>query len=208
MELKSLILGLVFSFGAFAIKSGGGLAVLLIAAPTRSGKIFTCLGFSLGYAIVFAGAGFILTQENLAAHLDLFQNMFASGMSLHFLLAFLLLIWGVSLQKSKPKQTSRAWIPLVVPCPVCFMVILLSCSFVNAVYPDQAFVFLALYSGFILTSLTVAILFAAQIKDQARAHGFLGRLMLYIALYFMLSVIVIPQFADLDKIYRISISPQ
>ncbi len=133
---------------------------------------------------------------------------FKSGMTLHFLLALLLLGWGVNLLKNRhEKQTStRGWIPLVVPCPVCFTVILLSCSFVSALYPDNPVVFFALYAGFILISLVVAFTVGRLLNNQGAANLFLGGLMLYIAVYFILSVIVIPQFADLDKIYRISIT--
>lgn len=149
MELKSLIVGLLMSSGAFALKS---------------------------------------------------------GMTLHFLLALLLAGWGIHLLKSSgdKKQTTRGWIPLVVPCPVCFSVILLSCSFVGALYQDTPFIFLALYAGFILISLGVALCVAGLVRDPAAVRPFLGTLMLFLACYFGLSVILIPQFADLDKIYRIS----
>ncbi len=103
-------------------------------------------------------------------------------------------------------HTTSGWIPLVVPCPVCFSVILLSGSFVSALYPDSSLVFYGFYAGFLLISLVVASLFTLVIRDKGSAGAFLGALMLYIAGYFVLSVIVIPQFADLQKIYRIFFS--
>ena len=50
----------------------------------------------------------------------------------------------------------------------------------------------------------MAVCFARLVRQPATVRPFLGALMLCLAIYFLLSVIVIPQFADLDKIYRIS----
>lgn len=205
MELKSLILGLFLSIAAFAVKSGGGLAVVFLQTPARTRRFLYALLFTAGYGIIFAAAAAVLLTVDLKAHVHFLQEFFKSGMTLHFILALLLMFWGVCLLKNpdKQKQATKGWIPLVVPCPVCFFVILLSCSFAVTLYPGRPLVFFALYAGFIVISLTVAILFAAGVKNQS-TRPFLGVLMLYLAAYFMLSVIVIPQFSDLDKIFRIS----
>jgi len=210
MELKSLILGLFLSIAAFALKSGGGLAVVFLQAEDRTRQLLSTLVFMAGYGIVFAAAAQVLLKVDLAAHVDLLQEFFKSGMTLHFLLALLLAFWGINLLKDQreskqtPKQITRGWIPLVVPCPVCFTVILLSCSFVGALYPGQPMIIFGLYAGFVVISLGVALCFTRLVPNPAAVRPFLGSLMLFLAIYFVLSVIVIPQFADLDKIYRIS----
>jgi predicted transporter len=206
MELKSLILGLLLSSGAFALKSGGGLGIVFLQAPGKTRRFLSTLVFMAGYAIVFAAAAWLLSTVDFMGHVDLVQTFFKSGMTLHFLLALLLAGWGIHLLKDfgNLKQATRGWIPLVLPCPVCFSVILLSCSFVGALYPDTPLIFLALYAGFILISLGVAICVTGLVRDPAAVRPFLGALMLFLAVYFGLSVILIPQFADLDKIYRIS----
>ena len=205
MEIKSLILGLFLSSAAFALKSGGGLGVVFLQAPGKTRRLLSIIVFMAGYAIVFAAAALILSRVDFMDHVDLVQTFFRSGMTLHFILALLLAGWGIHLLKDSgnSKQATRGWIPLVVPCPVCFSVILLSCSFVGALYPDQPMIFFALYAGFILLSLGVAFC-VAGLWEPAAVRPFLGILMLFLACYFGLSVIVIPQFADLDKIYRIS----
>ncbi|MBU1344198.1 MAG: DUF2162 domain-containing protein [Proteobacteria bacterium] len=206
MELKSLIVGLFLSIGAFAVKSGGGLGYVLVQAPGRARQAVATLAFMVMYAMLFGAVALLLLRVNLMAHIELLQDFFKSGMTLHFLVAILLLIWGVFLMK-KPwgqTQSGRGWIPLVLPCPVCFTVVLLSCSFLNAVYPGRIMVFCALYAGFIIVSLTVAFAITRFVKTIDAAHRFSGMLMVYIAVYFILSIIVIPQFADLNKIYTIS----
>ncbi|MBU2631551.1 MAG: DUF2162 domain-containing protein [Proteobacteria bacterium] len=206
MELKSLITGLFLSIGVFAVKSGGGLGYVFVQAPGRARQAMAFLAFMTVYAMVFGAAAVLLLNVNLTAHIGLMQDFFKSGMTLHFLVAVLLLIWGVFLMKRPRGQTqsSRGWILLVLPCPVCFTVILLSCSFLNAIYPGRIMVFFALYAGFIIVSLAVAFAITRFVKTLAAAHRFTGMLMVYIAVYFMLSIIVIPQFADLDKIYTIA----
>ena len=208
MELKSLILGVFVSVAVFALKSGGGLAYVFLKFPGVLPRLWISLLFAAGYGIVFGAAAYLLHAVDLTGHPDLLQDFFKSGMTLHFLLAGLLLFWGVSLLRQNktrhPSKISHSWIALVVPCPVCFSVILLSLGFLTALYPDQPLVFAGLYAGFIGVSLCVAIAGTAIIRNSGSAETALGILMLFIALYFLLSVIVIPQFADLDRIYRIS----
>ena len=208
MELKTLILGLVLSTAAFSLKAGGGLGYLFLQTPGMLRKALVFLAFMAVYAMVFLASAAVLTITDLTHHIDLLQAFFKSGMVLHFILALLLVIWGVKLLLEPPHalQASRGWIPLVAPCPICFSVVLLSCSFVSALYPGSSLVFVSLYAGFILISLCVALVFALVIRHRENAGVFLGSLMLYIAGYFLLSVIIIPQFADLERIYRISIS--
>lgn len=208
MELKTLILGLAVSLGAFAVKSGGGLSYLYLQMPGKWAKTLVSLYFIACYGVVFMAAAWVLSRVDLTRHINILQGFFKSGMALHLLLALLISVWGVRLlvKNRQDRGITRGWVPLVVPCPICFCVILLSSSFVSALYPGTPLVFVCLYIGFVLISLTVALLFAFVIRDRERAGSFLGTLMLYIAGYFILSVIVIPQFGDLDRIYRISLA--
>lgn len=192
------------SLAVFAVKNGGGLAYLSQKMPDTRKKTGVALAFIGGYGFVFLSAAFLLANVNLAVHLDSLQTFFKSGMTLHFLLALLMGLWGVKLLTIESAQTSRGWIPLVMPCPVCFTAILLSCSFVKTLYPDNNGLLFGLYLGFILVSLVSFGSMARLIKTSQSADRFLGTLLLYIAGYFMLSVIVIPQFADMERIFRIS----
>ena len=208
MELKTLILGLVLSTAAFSVKAGGGLGYLFLQTPGMLRKALVFLAFMAVYALVFLASVVVLNVTDLTRHIDLLQTLFKSGMMLHFLLALLLMIWGIGLllEKHRAHRTTRAWMPLMIPCPVCFSVILLSCSFVGVLYPGSLLVYVCLYAGFILISLAAAAGFALGIRNREAAGPFLGTLMLYIAGYFILTVIVVPQFADLERIYRISFS--
>ncbi len=228
MELKTLILGLFVSFAAFALKAGGGLAYLFSTRETAKDRAFAAALFALVYALVFFLAGLILSGIDLTAHMDQFQTFFKSGMFMHFALALLLIIWGArlvstpgksgnalqgvrqdkrgtkSVAPGEPHSTTRGWIPLVIPCPVCFTVILLSVAFLHILYPGHPGLLWALYLFFVLVSLGVAwpLSFA---MDRFSPEPMLGTLMLYLSAYFLLTIFMVPAFSDLDKIYRISL---
>ena len=51
MELKSLLLGLVFTFSVFAFKSGAGVYYLLAAKPGKARRRLQMLGFAVSYGM-------------------------------------------------------------------------------------------------------------------------------------------------------------
>lgn len=204
MELKSLILGLVFSMGIFAVKSGAGLSYLLQKTGGMARRLWVLVGFAAGYALVFGLAWLVVSRIDPLAHLDTVMRLFKNGMTLHMLLAVLLLLWGAALLKKRvaPQGQSRGWLLLALPCPVCFSVILFAGSFLHNLLPDVHGLFAWLFAGFIGVSLVSALVFALFAKGGAE-HG-LGRVMVLAALYFLVTITVVPQFADLERIYRIS----
>ncbi len=213
MELKTLILGLFVSFAAFALKAGGGLSYLFATRPGAKGKAAVAAGFAAVYALAFSMAGLILSRVDLTGHMDLLQAFFKSGMFLHFLLAVLMALWGRHLVSApgtgkdaatgQAKGRTRGWIPLVVPCPVCFTVILLSIGFLRILYPGHPGLLWTLYLFFVLVSFAVAFPLSFAMGRVA-PEPLLGGLMLYLSAYFMLTVFMVPAFSDLDKIYRIA----
>ncbi len=209
MELKTLILGLFVSFAAFALKAGGGLSYVFATRPSARHRAAAAAGFAAVYALVFSLAGLILSRVDLTGHMDHLQAFFKSGMFLHFLLAMLMALWGRHLisehktAKGSGKGTTRGWIPLVVPCPVCFTVILLSIGFLRVLYPGHPELLWALYLFFVLVSLAVAFPLSVAMGRRS-PEPFLGGLMLYLSAYFLLTVFMVPAFSDLDKIYTIA----
>jgi predicted transporter len=209
MELKALILGLVFSLGIFALKNGLGLHYLLQAHLARSKrKILAVLGYCLTYAVIFLIAWWVLQRLDLLGHIQLLQQLLESGMLLHGILAGLLIIWGLYLLKNdlSGERKSRGWLPLVLPCPVCLVVIFFNISFLLSFFP-QAGVSLALatWAGFIAVSLLTAwVLKWGMVLFRISPEFFLGGAMLGIASFFLLSIIVMPQFGQLEEIYGLA----
>jgi len=129
-------------------------------------------------------------------------------MLVHMVMAALMAIWGVVLLKRHHAHaaTSRGWLLLVLPCPVCATVILFSAAFFVSLFPDgRGWVIPGLYMAFVVISLLA--MGGVHLLRRRRAQpseAFLGGAMLLMAAYFILSVTVMPQFADLDSVYRLA----
>jgi len=129
-------------------------------------------------------------------------------MYIHSFLAAGLIIWGIYLLKNKSEQqeTSRAFWLLIIPCPLCTSVIFLTTAFLMAYFPHIGlFAVMGAYLFFILINfVTILSLALWDIKADVTPEHTLGKAMLFIAIYFILSIIIMPQFSDIDKIYRIA----
>lgn len=208
MELKSLWLGILFSLGVFAVKTGVGMAYGdgSAAGPWKRAGVW--LVFAALYGTLFALAGILLPRLDVAAAFPAVQRLFKGGMLIHVVMAASLLIWGVSLLKTPlgAGAKSKAWIPLVVPCPVCATVIGFSTAFLLTVFPENPWtIIIGLASGFVAVSaLTRMLIGLAGPRAFRSPERFLGSAMVTIAAYFLVSVIVMPHFAESDQVFRLA----
>jgi len=124
-------------------------------------------------------------------------------------MAGMLIVWGVLLLKRNTSSghSSKGWLLLVVPCPVCTFVIFFSVGFLMTCFPDSTrAVILLLYASFILLNLmTLLTMRFWRMGRGTPPETLLGGAMLIIAAYFFLSVTIMPQFTDADKIYRMAL---
>ncbi|CAN2040342.1 DUF2162 [Candidatus Magnetomoraceae bacterium gMMP-15] len=223
MELKSLILGLSFTLGIFAIKSGVGLNYFLSQKKNLKSRLIFFSFYSLIYFAIFMLSSWFLRKIAIASYFDSMQSILKSGMLIHFIMAGLLLLWGVLFLKGKhghnlelkngdsggfqkKEKYSLGWLVLVIPCPVCMTTIFFSVGFLVAFFPDSGYwPILLAYNGFILIALlSIIITNFLQSKSGQSPEFILGSAMIMIASYFLLSMILIPQFGDVDKIYRLA----
>ena len=209
MEFKALILGLAFSLGLFGLKNGLGLHYLLQAKLAGLWSRFAALlAYCLAYGLIFFLAWWILKQLEVLRHIQALQQLLQSGMLLHTILAGLLLFWGLYLLKSDLSGNCRSWgwVPLVCPCPVCLMVIFFNISFLLSFFPQAGpSLPLATWAGFSALSLLTAWLMSrATSFFRVAPESFLGGAMLGIASFYLLSVIVMPQFGQLEEIYGLA----
>jgi predicted transporter len=209
MAYENLIVGVLFSIAVFAAKSGVGIFYLVAGQEKRRTRIGAFALFAATYALVFAGVAMVLTRIDPLRHLAAIQSFVRSGMGVHVILALLLMGWGVLLLKGGGGhgKRSRGWLLLAVPCPVCVTVIFFTTGFLLTCFPDRpAATVLALYLAFILINLaTMGTIAFYQKGRRVSAESLLGGAMILIALYFLISVSLMPQFADVDKIYRLAL---
>lgn len=210
MACNTLILGVVFSIGVFAVKSGVGLHYFLSIPGPRRRKAGGAVLFAALYLSLFLLFQQLVSGVEMVRHLAALQAFIRHGMVVHLLMAGLMALWGLRLLRrgERPDGASRGWLLLVVPCPVCATVIFLSLGFLNACYPGSGMsIALLLFCGFAqIHLLTVLVLAAGRRRKKTRPEPLLGGAMLMIAAYFLLSVTVMPQFADADEIYRLALA--
>jgi predicted transporter len=208
MELKSLILGIFFSMGIFAVKSGLGLHYFLSQKGALKEKVpFVLFFFSL-YFSLFLLSAHLLDHMNIMNYFEAFQKVWPSGMCLHILLAGFMALWGIVLLKGrkKTKKDRIGWLAMVIPCPVCLAVVFFSVAFFLACFPaGRGWAIYPAYGSFAgIILLTLILLALWQRKVNAQPEAFLGAAMLLISSYFLLSVIIMPQFNDLGSVYRLA----
>ena len=185
MIYKSLILGILFSIGVFAVKSGMGFSYVIQRHQGRWRRTAAVLIFAAAYGLVFLGAALVLERLDPVRHLPALQAFIQSGMLVHIAMAALMVIWGAILLKRRPAEstTTRGWLILVMPCPVCATVILLSLAFLRALLPDRfAWLVAGLYAAFMLLGLVTA--WIVRLYQQTRgqpSETLLGGAMVLIA---------------------------
>ena len=215
MELKSLLLGLFFSIGVFAFKSGVGLSYFLSTEKRRKTRYAVLVVHSCFYFFLFFLSLHLIRNVDLLQHFDVMQSLLKAGMSIHLLLACLMALWGVVLLKKgnngKTEDkvgtcTRFGWLTMALPCPVCGTVIFMSVAFLLSYFPENGVkgVFL-LYAGFMgITLATLGIVRLWQKRAGIASETLLGAAMLAVAVYFGLSVSIMPHFGDIDKVYRLA----
>jgi predicted transporter len=211
--LKQLwITGVLVAFSVFGIKVGLGLGAQIYNRTVSMGKRAVFIGGSLFvYLILFLCLYLVITHFNLLNYLDQFVNMLQYGMLLHLAIAFGLLIWGAQLlvrnggdRKSLPFHTSLL---LIIPCPVCATVILLNLSLAYSLFelspPLITLILFALFSGIII--ITSAIIFPFRRKIGS-GDAFLGMAMTFVALYFLLTVVIAPIYPEIKAAFAMAVS--
>lgn len=210
MELKTLFIGIVFAMGIFAVKSGVGLRYLLTCKAGLKAKLLSLFMYILVYLAMFMLSAYILRSIDVIAYFDTIQSWLRSGMLVHVIMAAGLMLWGFYLLKAdgRLERESYGWVALLVPCPICVTVIFISLSFLISYYPDAGYLaplaaYLA-FMGIVGVTIIVMTLWGWSIGFSGSSESTMGAAMMMISAYFFLSVIIMPQFANLDKIYRLA----
>ena len=209
METKTLILGLLFSFGVFAVKSGAGLSYLISSRKSVLQKAGVALAWAVLYMLVFAVAWLGVRKFDPLAWLESLDSVFRGIMAFHFIMAAILFAWGAALlfphrcKDGSGAGKTRAWIALIVPCPGCLAVIFFSGALLDKLLPGPALLFPLLSVLFVVMGLASAAFFAF-FNNGAGAERRLGTVMIMLSVYFLLTIAIVPHFDDAKRVYRLS----
>ncbi|MDR1546954.1 MAG: DUF2162 domain-containing protein [Deltaproteobacteria bacterium] len=226
MELQTLLTGLMVAVLAFAVKTGLGWAYLWLGCrPGR--RAAATLGVLGLYALVFGGLFWLVSRVDLLAGAGRLAPLWRGGLALHWLTAGLTFLWGLALLKGGSGAAgcraggSRGWLALALPCPVCLSVLAMSAACLEAYFPEKALLGLGLvYVGFAAVAAVSGLTFilgrgasgaAAGRSDAERSQTersslerSLGQAMMLVAAYFMVSALVLPNFGEVARIYRLA----
>jgi len=194
LSISGVMVGiLVF---AFKISLGCGLARL-------SGR--EVLSIALGYLMIsiFMGMTMELIPESLqVAALN-------AGVALHFAVALLLIALGVRTARNWNGHhhdiSRKTFWALSMPCPACLAASFISCSFLAGLVDIDPW----------KIGLLVGLLFFASISAFSTALGSikgtpssLGNAMIFLGIFYILSIILIPAYLESQKISFISSNSQ
>ncbi len=205
MELKALLLGLLFSLGVFALKSGAGLGYIMRKSTNGRRRSVAVCAFVAAYVLLFVAAGQLLRGYDFLAHTDSVTALLRHGMSVHFVFACALLLWGRALLVQAPDISTHSGssaLLLALPCPVCCSVILFSAALLLNLFPARDYLLLVLALAFILMALASAAVF--YLLPVRVPHHLLGAAMVTAATYFLLTIFIVPQCANLSRVYRLA----
>ena len=208
VELKALVLGVIFATAIFAFKSGIGLGYFLQSGIEKASARISVLVYAVIYFLLFEAGYLIATKVPLFANLDLVQVLLRYAMVIHVVLAGGLFLWGLWVLRSNSKgwHTSYGWVALMLPCPVCLSVIFIITAILYSSFGagSHTAVFGA-YLVFLIMGLMGALFTGILQKKRGTEYSkALGITMVALASYFLLAVIIMPQFKDIDKIYRLA----
>jgi Predicted transporter (DUF2162). len=206
IEMLGLFLGLMLSTGMFAVKAAvGGWHCLALHGERRP---WLPIIFLVPYLILFEFAFWLLSSIGMDRLSEFSLRYFGLGVLLHLLMCVGLVIWGYRLliREDTCKHGDRSWMLLAFPCPVCASAILLACVMAQLLYPTASgllrhglpLAFAVLYLG------TFASLWAIRRFTGVTALHLAGWMMLLIAAYFVLLLMISPQWTQLDRIHALA----
>ena len=212
MMIKSLLItGIIIALSIFGIKTGLGIAPLLYdgSIPVRKKLIFLT-GILFIYLVIFLGLYALVTHFQLLNYLDHFLEAMRYGILIHLFVASGLIVWGIKLLLSAGSDTSgnsqKGILLLILPCPVCITVILLTLSLAYSTFSiSLASTTLLLFGIFsTIAFLVVLMLFPFRRQIGKTDSSFLGLVMIMVSTYFFLTVLIAPAYQEIQDVYSLA----
>jgi len=173
---------------ALKVSLGCGLASL-----SRREVLLIAAGY-LGISLFMGVAVELLPDDLLTTALD-------AGVALHLLVAMLLVALGVMTAKnwnSHRHDISRKtfWI-LSLPCPACLAASFISCSFLAGIVKIEPWKIGVVVGLIFFFSIAAFSGFLGRIK---RAPSAMGHAMIFLGLFYLMSMLIIPAYLNSQKI--------
>ena len=210
--IKSLLItGIISALSIFGIKTGLGMAPLVYdrSIPVRK-KLLFLAGILLVYFLLFFGLYALTVRFQLLNYLDHFLEIMRYGILPHLFVASGLILWGIKLLLSAGSGSSgnsrNGILLLILPCPVCAMVILLTLSLAYSTFSISLVSTTMLLFGIFSTIafLVVLILFPFRRQIDKTNSSFLGLVMIMVSTYFFLTLLIAPVYQEIQDVYGLA----
>lgn len=214
--------GFFMAFSAFAGKAGMGAAAICYDAtiPAHKRVLAICVAL-LGYVTLFWGLQVLATYFRLLNYLGHLSRALQCGMIVHCAMATGLVLWGIHLlvgagqqqqrENSAGPGTAHRTIPfgtllLVLPCPVCIAVILITLSVAYDLLSFHPTTTTAVALGSFATVFLLAMLALFPFRRRITEAGpsFLGFLMVLVGMYFFLIILIAPVYQEALDVYSLA----
>ena len=183
-----------------------GIAVL--ALKTGLGCGFASLGWKevVYLATVYLAVSIVMGYLVGVIPLDLTQNILATGVTMHLIIAAGLLYFGIRTKRqwlSRGRDISRkTFLWLSLPCPVCMVALFLACTVLAGAIDRSNIVIGAMvgavfFTGICLSAFSIA--FLAR-RFGCRDPSALGTAMILFGLFYLLSPLVIPAYMQAQTV--------
>jgi predicted transporter len=179
----AIVAGIIFSVIVFGLKAGAGCG-------------FSSIGFKK--VIILGAAYFVISvvMGALTGHIDTtrLENIAGMGMAIHSLLAVFLI--GAGIYTSKKWNcgcdvSKHTFMFLSLPCPVCLSALFLSCMvLVTTLEVKGIWVGTLVGIVFFISAVSSAYLF----RKMGKKPDTLGSIMLFLGIFYMLGVLLIPAY--------------
>ena len=193
LSISGVLIGILIF--AFKVSLGCGLAGL-----ARREVISVAAGYLM--ISLFMGLAIELLPENA---LDATLN---AGMAMHLAVALMLVALGIMTAKKwnchKHDISRKTFWILSMPCPACLAASFISCSFLAGLVDIDPWKIGALVG--IIFFFCIAI-FSTALGRIRGTPASLGNAMIFIGIFYILSILLIPAYLNSQKISFLSISP-
>ncbi|GAB6888050.1 hypothetical protein JCM13304A_15480 [Desulfothermus okinawensis JCM 13304] len=158
------------------------------------------------YFSIFYLSYLIIKYVDITSIFPLFERFLKSGMSIHLIMALGMIYWGINILCKEIKNT-KAYLFLLIPCPLCMIVIFLTLSFLFKFIGKYNIKYLiSFYFIFLAIQIFTLILLDILTRWYRKVSfiNFLGYTLIFIGIYFLLVYLLAPQIGQLTNIYRLS----
>jgi predicted transporter len=184
------ISGVLIGILIFALKVSMGCGLASLSSREM-------LSIATGYMMIslFMGVAIELLPESMLS------TALNAGMAIHFMVALLLIALGVMTAKKwnhHHHDISRKtfWV-LSMPCPACLAASFISCSFLAGLMDVDPWKTGALVGVLFFFSIAA---FSTALGRMKTSPSSLGNAMIFLGLFYILSILLIPAYLDSQKI--------